>query len=210
MYAPRLSCIGVCRINFGYSRTYSGFYTSSNVWDRSSYDKYLFWATSNIFSSSRWQPSQSIVSTSKYLEDSCPCHHITSNYELHTFNHYLLSFISDLLSFTSDLLSFTSDLLSFTSDLLSFTSDLLSFTSDLLSFTSDLLSFQCILSVLYVFGGNIQQLINGVGVSLWVFYLLVFISCIIMRVTKRKAKRPFKVCGHLKYDCCTSVTLNNN
>lgn len=53
--------------------------------------------------------------------------------------------------------------------------------------------FQSVLSIGFVFGGSMSQLINGLSVSEWIFYGLIFLSCIIMRFTRRNYKRPFKV-----------------
>ena len=46
---------------------------------------------------------------------------------------------------------------------------------------------------IFVLLGSINQLIDGFNITAWIFYCLVFIAVIIMRFTKRKEKRPFKV-----------------
>ena len=46
---------------------------------------------------------------------------------------------------------------------------------------------------IFVLLGSINQLIDGFNITAWIFYCLVFIAAIIMRFTKRKEKRPFKV-----------------
>ena len=52
---------------------------------------------------------------------------------------------------------------------------------------------QCFIAILFMFGGTLAQLINGIGVTEWIFYMLVFIALIILRFTKRHERRPFKV-----------------
>ncbi len=49
------------------------------------------------------------------------------------------------------------------------------------------------MGLIFVFGGSINQLINGLGITEWIFYGLVFIACIILRFTNKTSKRPFKV-----------------
>ena len=44
---------------------------------------------------------------------------------------------------------------------------------------------------------NLNQLINSYSLAMWVFYGLAFAGLLIMRVTHRDVKRPFKVCIHM-------------
>ena len=52
---------------------------------------------------------------------------------------------------------------------------------------------QGLLSIALILAGNVTQLINGFSALQWMFYFLTFIALLIMRFTKRKEKRPFKV-----------------
>jgi amino acid transporter len=49
------------------------------------------------------------------------------------------------------------------------------------------------LCVFYILIGNISHLINGISSVLWVFYGLSFAGLLIMRITKRHERRPFKI-----------------
>jgi len=42
--------------------------------------------------------------------------------------------------------------------------------------------------------GNLTQLVDSYSTGGWIYYGLVFGGLLIMRVTYRKVKRPFKVC----------------
>jgi amino acid transporter len=53
------------------------------------------------------------------------------------------------------------------------------------------------LCVFYILIGNISHLINGISSVLWVFYGLSFAGLLIMRITKRHERRPFKVIPQL-------------
>ena len=50
--------------------------------------------------------------------------------------------------------------------------------------------------------GNIGELINAIGVTIWLTYGLVFGAAVIMRFTKSKEERPYKVLP-LKWKSCS-------
>ena len=52
---------------------------------------------------------------------------------------------------------------------------------------------QCSGASFWVMVGNIESLINSFNAALWVFYGLVFVGLLIMRVTHRNHPRPYKV-----------------
>ena len=52
---------------------------------------------------------------------------------------------------------------------------------------------QCSVASLWVMIGNIESLINSFNATFWVFYGLVFVGILIMRVTHRNQPRPYKV-----------------
>lgn len=75
------------------------------------------------------------------------------------------------------------------------------------------------LALVFVFSGSIRELINGEGVIEFIGYTLAFMALIIMRFTKRKDKRPFKVrvsmsssIGHYHYSimCMCVLGLDNH
>ena len=49
------------------------------------------------------------------------------------------------------------------------------------------------MSGIYIVVWNVDSLIQGFNASGWVFYILVFSGLLVMRVTYRDEKRPFKV-----------------
>lgn len=51
---------------------------------------------------------------------------------------------------------------------------------------------------------NIETMINFFSFSAWIFYGACFLAVIVLRFTKRKAERPFKVDAHSK-----SITLGS-
>ena len=51
---------------------------------------------------------------------------------------------------------------------------------------------QSSLSIIAILSGNLAQLVDSYSTGGWVFYGLVFGGLLIMRVTHRNSKRPFK------------------
>ncbi len=47
--------------------------------------------------------------------------------------------------------------------------------------------------------GDISELLNGLSAAAYLFYILSFSSLLIMRVTRRREPRPFKVPYSRKY-----------
>ena len=54
-------------------------------------------------------------------------------------------------------------------------------------------SLQTAMTTMYILAGNIDSLIEGFSASVWLFYILSFISILIMRFTHKDHNRPFKV-----------------
>ena len=52
---------------------------------------------------------------------------------------------------------------------------------------------QVCVSTVYLLSGDISSLIEGQAATMWVFFLLCFVAILIMRVTHKEIKRPFKV-----------------
>ena len=44
-----------------------------------------------------------------------------------------------------------------------------------------------------VIPSNLSQLVNSYSLAVWIFYGLVFVGLLIMRVTYKDVKRPYKV-----------------
>ena len=53
---------------------------------------------------------------------------------------------------------------------------------------------QSIFIIIMIIPSNLTQLVNSYSLAVWIFYGLVFAGLIIMRVTHRDVKRPYKVC----------------
>ena len=70
---------------------------------------------------------------------------------------------------------------------------------------NDVPLFQAILATIMIIVGNIGELIDAFSAAAFVFYLLVFIALIILRVTHPKEPRPFKVL--LPYTCAWCVVF---
>ena len=49
------------------------------------------------------------------------------------------------------------------------------------------------MSGIYIVVWDVDSLIQGFNASGWVFYILVFSGLLVMRLTYREKKRPFKV-----------------
>ena len=48
-----------------------------------------------------------------------------------------------------------------------------------------------------VIPSNLSQLVNSYSLAVWIFYGLVFVGLLIMRVTHRDVKRPYKVSAYV-------------
>ena len=65
---------------------------------------------------------------------------------------------------------------------------------------------QCSGASFWVMVGNIESLINSFNATFWVFYGLVFVGLLIMRVTHRNQPRPYKV---IKLQVPVYISVNN-
>lgn len=57
--------------------------------------------------------------------------------------------------------------------------------------------FQALLGIIMLIPSDIGQLINSFNAAAWIFYGLCFASLLIMRITRRRDNRPYKVCANV-------------
>ena len=55
---------------------------------------------------------------------------------------------------------------------------------------------------------NLAQLVNSYSLAVWIFYGLVFVGLLIMRVTHKDVHRPYKVCKNVCKNVCIYIYIS--
>ena len=63
--------------------------------------------------------------------------------------------------------------------------------------------------IIMIIPSNLTQLVNSYSLAVWIFYGLVFVGLLIMRVTHKDVPRPYKVCECMLYVSVVAVVYLN-